>query len=94
MSVFLVTWNLNKERDNYDQARRTFIQHLDRYPNVRDPGLESVRWLESAATAAQIYNDLRIKLDKNDRIIITKLTGGEYFGWLNEDVVDWIQKRL
>lgn len=31
MTVFVVTWNLNKERGNYDVARRAFVQHLDRY---------------------------------------------------------------
>lgn len=30
MAVYVVTWNLNKERSNYDAARRQFIQHLER----------------------------------------------------------------
>ncbi|WP_277591380.1 hypothetical protein [Pseudomonas chlororaphis] len=94
MSVFLVTWNLNKERGNYAQARQVFIQHLDRYPNVKDPGLESVRWISSNATAAQIDEDLRLKLDSNDRIFVTKLNSGEYRGWLNNDVWAWIGARL
>ncbi|AZC51338.1 MULTISPECIES: hypothetical protein [Pseudomonas] len=94
MSVFLVTWNLNKERSNYDQARQAFIQHLERYQNVKDPGLESVRWISSNATAAQIDEDLRLKLDSNDRIFITKLNNREYQGWLNKDVWTWIDTRL
>ncbi len=36
MAVYVVTWNLNKERSNYDAARRQFIQHLERHPNVQD----------------------------------------------------------
>lgn len=60
MSVFMVTWNLNKERGNYDKARREFIRHLDRYPSINDPGLESVRWVQSNGTAGetQAQNDL------------------------------------
>lgn len=51
MSVFVVTWNLNKERGNYASARAEFLKHLERYPNIGEPGLESVRWIQSSATA-------------------------------------------
>ena len=94
MSVYMVTWNLNNERSGYDQARRAFIQHLERYPNVKDSGLESVRWIQSDASAAQIYEDFRLKLDRNDRIYITKVHSGEHHGWLGKDVWEWINTRL
>ncbi|EJM48084.1 hypothetical protein [Pseudomonas sp. GM48] len=94
MAIFMVTWNLNKERGNYAQARQAFIQHLDRYQNVSDPGLESVRWLNSAATATQVSDDLRLKLDVNDRIFVTKINEGEHQGWLSKNVWEWINARL
>ncbi|MBK3468187.1 hypothetical protein [Pseudomonas sp. MF6776] len=94
MAVFMVTWNLNKERGNYAHARQVFIQHLDRYPNVSDPGLESVRWLSSTATANQISDDLRLRLDVNDRIFVTKLNNGDHQGWLSKNVWEWINARL
>ncbi|MDB5995294.1 MAG: Uncharacterized protein JWP42_2430 [Pseudomonas sp.] len=94
MAVFMVTWNLNKERGNYAQARQAFTQHLDRYQNVSDPGLESVRWLNSAATATQVSDDLRLKLDVNDRIFVTKINEGEHQGWLSKSVWEWINARL
>lgn len=94
MAVFMVTWNLNKERGNYALARQSFVQHLDRYPNIADPGLESVRWLSSNATATQISDDLRLKLDANDRIFVTKLDNGGHQGWLSKDVWEWINARI
>jgi hypothetical protein len=94
MSVFMVTWNLNKERGNYDQARRAFITHLERYQNIKDSGLETVRWIQSNATATQVTNDLRLKLDNNDRIFVTKVNNGEREGWLDADVWDWINARV
>lgn len=94
MSVYMVTWNLNKERGNYDQARRAFIAHLDRYPNVKDLGLETVRWIESNATPDQVNDDLKLKLDNNDRIFITKVKNGEHQGWLDKNVWDWINARV
>lgn len=94
MAVYMVTWNLNKERGNYAQARQAFIQHLDRYPNVSDSGLESVRWVSSNATAFQVSDDLRLKLDLNDRIFVTKVNNGEHQGWLSKNVWEWINARL
>lgn len=94
MAVYVVTWNLNKERSNYDAARRQFIQHLERYPNTQDSGLESVRWVQSTGTAQQLSDDLRQKLDNNDRLFVSKLSADQYAGWLAKDVWDWIRSRL
>jgi hypothetical protein len=94
MAVYVVTWNLNKERSNYDQARRAFIAHLERYDNCAEPGLESVRWIHSAGSAAQISEDLRTKLDDNDRLFVSRLRSSEYAGWLNKATWEWIKPRV
>ncbi|CAD0319751.1 hypothetical protein [Xanthomonas hortorum] len=93
MAVYVVTWNLNKERSNYDAARRQFIEHLERHPNVQNRGLESVRWVESTGSAVALRDDLRQKLDDNDRIFVSKLNADQNDGWLNENVWDWINRR-
>lgn len=94
MAVFLVTWDLNREKSNYNQARATFIAHLERYENTRDPGLDSVRFIATSLTATQIDADLRTKLDTNDRLFVTKLVSGNHQGWLAKNVWDWINARL
>ncbi|WP_312545728.1 hypothetical protein [Pantoea eucalypti] len=94
MSVYVITWNLNKERQNYDTARRAFIQHLERYDNTKDSGLESVRWISTTSTAEQVQNDLQAKLDGNDRLFVSKLTSGNHQGWLSKQVWEWINARL
>ncbi|MBD9504603.1 hypothetical protein IB256_27750 [Pseudomonas sp. PDM17] len=94
MAVYLVTWNLNKERSNYDAARRAFIQHLDRYESVKDSGLESVRWVSTNWTANQVSDDLRTKMDGNDRIFVTQVVAGTHQGWLNNQVWEWINARI
>ena len=35
MAVYLVTWDLNKEKPNYAEARKQFIAHLERYEYKR-----------------------------------------------------------
>lgn len=94
MPVYMVTWNLNNERANYQLARNAFIQHLERYQNIQDPGLESVRWVSINLTAQQVCADLQTRLDVNDRLFVTQITAGSHQGWLNKHIWDWINARL
>jgi hypothetical protein len=94
MSVYLVTWDLNKQKSNYNEARQNLISHLERYQHIKDPGLDSVWFLESIATADAIDSDLRTKMDTNDRIMVTKLNAGQHQGWLSQEVWEWINARL
>jgi hypothetical protein len=94
MAVYLVTWELNKEKPNYAEARKQFIAHLERYENTKDSGLDSVRFVSTNLSAEQLSEDLRKNLDDNDRIIVTKLVSGNYQGWLSKDVWDWMRPRL
>jgi len=94
LAVFVVTWNLNKERSGYDQARRAFIAHLERYDHAKDPGLETVRWISTTHTASEISTFLQQKLDKDDRLFISRLNRGEHQGWLSKTTWDWINAHL
>jgi hypothetical protein len=94
MAVYLVTWDLNKEKPNYAEARKQFIAHLERYENTKDSRLDSVRFVSTNLSAEQLSDDLRKKLDNNDQIVVTKLVSGSYNGWLQKDVWTWISARL
>lgn len=94
MAVYLVTWDLNKQKQNYNQARQNLIAHLARYEHIKDPGLDSVWFISSSATATAISNDIQTKLDANDRLIVTKLVAAQHYGWLAKNVWDWINARL
>jgi hypothetical protein len=54
MAVYLVTWDLNKEKPNYAEARKQFIAHLERYEKTKDAGLDSVRFVSTSWTAEQV----------------------------------------
>lgn len=94
MSVYLVTWDLNKERSNYNQARQNLIAHLTRYPHIKDPGLDSVWFIQSAGTAAAVTADIRTGMDNNDKLVVTRLVSGQHDGWLNKVVWEWINARI
>jgi hypothetical protein len=90
----MVTWDLNKEKPNYHDARAKFLARVNRYENTTDPGLDSVRFVSTTQSAYQLSDDLRSALDNNDRLMVTKLVSGNHQGWLSKDVWDWINARL
>lgn len=94
MSVYLVTWDINRERQNYTQARQNLINHLSRYEHIKDPGLDSVWFISSTASANAVSDDVRTMLDVNDRLIVTKLVRDQHQGWLAQNVWNWINTRL
>jgi len=76
MAVYVVTWDLNKEKLNYTQARAAFIKHLEAYESIKDPGLDSVRFVSTTSTASTISEYLRQKLDTNDRLFVSNQARG------------------
>jgi hypothetical protein len=90
MTVYLVTWDLNREKPNYAQARQNLVTHLSRYQHTKDSGLDSVWFISTDSSADQLSADVRTKMDNNDRVIVTKLVVGHHQGWLDKPVWDWI----
>jgi len=93
MAVYLVTWALNKENPNHAESVKQFVAHLERYRNTTDSGLESVWFVSTNMTASQLCDDLRKTFDDNDKLVVTKLVPGDYYGWLSEEVWAWISAR-
>ena len=95
MAVYLVTWDLNREKLNYSQARVNFLARLDKFTSKKDSGLDSVRFVDTTWDAEKISNYLKKMLDSNDRLFVTKIHKGssERFGWLSTKTWDWIKAR-
>jgi hypothetical protein len=94
MSIYLVTWDLNREKANYAAARQTLVGHLAQYDHIKDPGLDSVWFISSSASADALDADIRTRMDTNDRLLVTKLVKGQHQGWLSKNVWDWINARI
>ncbi len=88
--VYLVTYDLNKPGKDYS----TLYAAIRRYDFIRDNGLDSVWFVSTSWTAAQIYEHLRLYLDVGDRILITQMTSGTHQGWMHKDIWNWINARL
>lgn len=94
MSVFVVTWNLNREGAGYDRKRAALMAAFDAYDCIGDRGLESVRFVSSAQTVQQLGDQLRSRLDGNDRLFVSRLHRGCHWGSLTPEVWTWLAERL
>lgn len=89
--VYLVTWDLNREKPNYADARRKFVAQLE---HTKDPGLDSLWFISTMWSAKKVDEFLRQKLYGNDRLIATQLVPGQHQGWLSKATWEWITARL
>lgn len=94
MSVYLVTWDLNKEKSNYADARARFLSNLKEYDRIKDSDLDSVYFISTDSTADQVSKNLQFGIDDNDRLIVIKFSTGNHQGWLSQEIWDWINNRL
>jgi hypothetical protein len=94
MAVFMVTWNLNKEGENYNKSRDEFIKQLKIYDHTRDEDLNTVYFISTTSAVNEICGFLREKMDGNDCLVVSKINRGGYQGWLSRAVWDWIGARL
>lgn len=95
MPVYLVTWDLNKEKPNYAKARDAFIALLDKFESKKDTGLDSVRFVSTSWDASQVHDYLRKAQDDNDTLFVTRVHKGsaERNGWLNKATWSWIREH-
>ena len=93
MAVFLVTWDLNKEKPNYSAARDKVIAALSKCTHAKDSGLDSVWFVDTTSSIHEIYDYLAPNFDSNDRLVITHMKKGDYHGWLSTPAWTWINAR-
>jgi hypothetical protein len=93
MAVYLVAWHMNKERPNYAEAHEAFVAHISGYMQIWDDRYETMRFVSSSLTASEVNDDLRTKLEPDDRLFVTKVTKGDYAGFLDPAVWHFIDIR-
>ena len=51
--------------------------------------MDSVWFIKTNFTVAEIYNKLKPQIDNNDYLFISEITSN-YYGYLNQDVWNWL----
>jgi hypothetical protein len=85
---------MSEEKPDYDAAWAAFVAHLDRYESVRDPEVESIRFVSTPLTAGEVTADLRSRLDGGDKLVVAQVMEGSYCGWLAKEVWAWTEARV
>lgn len=95
MAVYLVTWDLNKEKANYALAREKFLKGFVNLDVNYDSMLDSVRFVSTSWTATQLCDHLKANMDSNDRIVVTKMNRSldDTQGAITTDLWHWMDAR-
>ncbi len=88
--ILVVTYDLNKLKD----YPRVYKAIGDLGATIRDPGLDSVWFVDTRYTFEQAKDNVIRSIDQDDRVFISKLHSGEYAGWLVQDVWNWLYSRI
>jgi len=82
--VYIITYDLNKPGQNYNELYEA-IKKIGDWIHPLDSN-----WLvETDITARQISNRLKEKIDKNDSLLVIKVTK-DHAGWLPDKVWNWL----
>lgn len=84
MNLYLITYDLNKSGKNYDDL----INAIKQYNYCK--ALYSAWFVKTNSTKNEIYNHLKPYIDNDDRIMIIKTNNNDIQGFLNKDVVSWL----
>lgn len=85
--VYLITYDLNKPGQNYNSLYEA-IKKIGRWWHHLDSN-----WLVETNnnSASQISDILRKEIDKNDNLLVIRVTR-DYAGWLPKKAWDWIDQ--
>lgn len=94
MVVFVVTWNIQHDGESYSARRAAFLAHLGRYENISVTELDSVCWISAGTSCELLSIELQEKLGRNDRLFVSRMERGDYYGYLDKQIWSWIGQRL
>lgn len=89
MSALLISYDLNKPGQNYNEL----------YEKIKALGtwwhyLDSTWIVESSLTPSQAFDRLKPSLDDSDSVLIMNITGDNYSGWLSQGAWNWLGKHV
>lgn len=87
MAIYSISYDLNKVGQNYE----ILINEI-KLSNSWCKPMESHWLISSRETVTQVYNRLAKHLDKNDSILVTKLSP-DYYGFLPQVIWNWLKEH-
>ena len=94
MGVYLITWKLNPEKPDHDEAMAALVERVEEYQYIHVEEFERVYFISTPLKAGQVNADLHRGLESDDMIIVAQVLEGSYCGWLPQAMWDWVEERL
>lgn len=91
MNKFLISYDLGLPESLSDyQNLKTYIRSFDQWAKP----LQSVWLVISNKTAAQILDELKLKIDNNDKVLVIEIKDHWATRGISEKVTDWMQTNI
>ncbi len=89
MSVYLVSYDLNKNSKDYEG-----LYNVLKVNQAWWHYLENTWLVVSSLDKMSFYNQIKPHIDEDDSLFIIELEGNNYTGWLPQKAWDWLDKNL
>lgn len=91
MSVYLITYDLNKKDKDYESLFEKIkeFSYFDTWWHY----LDSTWIIKSNLSSLEISNKLQSVMDNNDFLLVIEVKNN-YYGWLPEDAWDYLKKNI
>lgn len=87
--VYLITYDINTTIKDYSDLYDAIKGISGDYQHP----LESVWLVNTDLNRIELFNAIHDKMSSQDYLLIIEVCG-EYYGWLNKNVWDWLRLRL
>lgn len=92
MKTFLISYDLGLPETHTDYiALSQYLKKL--YPTWARP-VKSVWIIKTQKTAGEIRDDIKVKLDSNDKFVVVELAGNWATYNISKDVTDWMHRNM
>lgn len=92
MNTFLISYDLGSS-ETYDDYKM-LIQYIKSYSTWAKP-LQSVWLVKTTKTASQVRDEIKTKIDSNDKVLVVDITKT---GWasfnISKDVAEWMKNNI
>lgn len=92
MNTLLVSYDLWWPETSKDYE--TLIKQIKSYSDYKK-ALESFRFIKTIKNSADVRDELKRYVDKNDKLLVINVTwDGRWSYWLPVDVTEWMKKNM
>jgi len=88
MSVYLVSYDLNRPKQDYQKLYDRLKSHAAWWHY-----LDSTWLVSTSKSASELFERIQPAIDDNDSVLVIDV-GRDYAGWLPKKAWDWIKNHL